>query len=258
MDEKTKAVICMELDILKQKVEMGLVSRFNLNTDRMFASDGTKMTCTVINFMEEPAVIEDTHTTLDADPNYVGDDCARCSLVDRHERTAGILENDIPPSALNKDLSTFRGVSSETICSQKYDVRNLPPFLAQLAADPNNTKLLEAVLGRGLKGLGKDQGSVFFVTRNADDNPMVETLVAPKSFVNDLRTSSLRDLSENGAEYTASFPVSVFADMNLPADTIVAVKNGTPTVLRGNGKIPPVEDPKPTFPTDLINDVTEF
>jgi len=236
MTEKMKAAICSELDMLKQKVELGVVSRFNFNTDRMMAADGTMMTCTAINCMEEPAVIEDTYTTLDT-----GNDCSLCSLRDGCERTSGIYENEIPPSVLNKDLSTFRGVSSETICSQKHDVRNLPPFLAHLAADPENTKLLETVLGRGLKGLGKNESGVYFVSKNADGNPVVETLVAPKSFVDDMRIRSLQDLSQNGVEYKASFPIAVFADKNLPAGTVVAVK----------------ED-KPQFPTDLINDVTEF
>jgi hypothetical protein len=249
MNEKMKAAICLELDMLKQKVELGIVSRFNFNTDRMMAADGTMMTCTAINCMEEPAVIEETHTTLDVDPNYVGDDCARCSLMDRHERTAGILENEIPPSALNKDLSTFRGVSSETICSQKYDVRNLPPFLAQLAADPENTKLLETVLGRGLKGMGSKESGVYFVSKNDDGDPVVETLIAPKEFVESMRLRGLNDLRENGSEFKATVPlsftdnVSVIADKYLPGGTIVAVNR---------------EDSKPPFPTDLINDVTEF
>jgi hypothetical protein len=249
MNEKMKAAICLELDMLKQKVELGIVSRFNFNTDRMMAADGTMMTCTAINCMEEPAVIEETHTTLDVDPNYVGDDCARCSLMDRHERTAGILENEIPPSALNKDLSTFRGVSSETICSQKYDVRNLPPFLAQLAADPENTKLLETVLGRGLKGMGPKESGVYFVSKNDDGDPVVETLIAPKEFVESMRLRGLNDLRENGSEFKATVPlsftdnVSVIADKYLPGGTIVAVNR---------------EDSKPPFPTDLINDVTEF
>lgn len=249
MNEKMKAAICLELDMLKQKVELGIVSRFNFNTDRMMAADGTMMTCTAINCMEEPAVIEETHTTLDVDPNYVGDDCARCSLMDRHERTAGILENEIPPSALNKDLSTFRGVSSETICSQKYDVRNLPPFLAQLAADPENTKLLETVLGRGLKGMGSKESGVYFVSKNDDGDPVVETLIAPKEFVESMRLRGLNDLRENGSEFKATVPlsftdnVSVIADKYLPGGTIVAVNR---------------EDSKPPFPTDLVDEPTEF
>lgn len=233
MNEKMKAAICLELDMLKQKVELGIVSRFNFNTDRMMAADGTMMTCTAINCMEEPAVIEETHATLDEEPN----------------RTEGIFENEIPPSVLNKDTSTFCGVSNVTICSQNYNVRNLPPFLAQLAADPENTKLLETVLGRGLKGMGPKESGVYFVSKNDDGDPVVETLIAPKEFVESMRLRGLNDLRENGSEFKATVPlsftdnVSVVADKYLPGGTIVAVNR---------------EDSKPPFPTDLINDVTEF
>lgn len=193
MNEKMKAAICLELDMLKQKVELGIVSRFNFNTDRMMAADGTMMMCTAINCMEEPAVIEDTHTTLDVEPNY--------------------------------------------------------PFLAQLAADPENTKLLETVLGRGLRGLGPRESGVYFVSKNDDGDPVVETLIAPKEFVESMRLRGLNDLRENGSEFKATVPlsfidnVSVVADKYLPGGTIVAVNS---------------EDSKPPFPTDLINDVTEF
>lgn len=231
MDEKTKAVICMELDMLKQKVEAGLITRFNFNTDRMFAADGTKMTCTVINCMEEP-VVESSD-----------------------DRTDGLYENDIPPSALNKDASTFRGVSSETICSEKYDKRNLPPFLAALAADPNNTKLLETVLGRGLKGTGKDNGALYFFTADAHGVPIVETIVAPKNFMEETKAKCLKDLMESGADYNASFPVSRLKRGEFPIGNTGFIAKRVPTEDK-----PSLNDvdQNPTFPADLINEPSEF
>ena len=56
MTEKTKAMIHAELDSLKSRVDAGLISRFSYNNDRVYASDGTTMTCTVITCVEEPQV----------------------------------------------------------------------------------------------------------------------------------------------------------------------------------------------------------
>jgi hypothetical protein len=241
MDEKTKAVICMELDMLKQKVEAGLISRFNFNTDRMFAADGTKMTCTVINCLEEPMV-------------EMSDD-----------RTEGLYENEIPPSVLNKDLSTFRGVSSETICSEKYDLRNLPPFLVSLAADPENTKLLETVLGRGLKGLGHNESGVYFLSKNPEGNPIAETIIAPKEFVEGMRLKGLSDLRETGSRFKATVPL-VFGEMGpmVPVDKVPEHKANGEFPIGNTGffakRVPSEDKPSlngvdanPTFPTDLID-----
>lgn len=232
MNEKTKAMICMELDLLKQKVEAGLISRFTCNTDRTFSVDGNNGTCTIINCLEEPLV------------------------ENSDDRTDGLYEDSIPPSSLNKDTNTFRGVSSETICSDKYEKRKLPPFLEHLAGDPKNTKLLETILGIGLGGTGnRDNGALYFFTTDDQGMPIVETIVAPKTFMDDMKAKCLKDLTEQGTDYKASFPLVSLKEGEFPIGNTGFIAKRMPSEDKPSLK---VVEQSPAFPTDLISDFPEF
>jgi len=57
MEEKMRSMICSELATMIRKVETGIITRVSWNVDRMFSSDGTTFTSTVINFLEEPPAV---------------------------------------------------------------------------------------------------------------------------------------------------------------------------------------------------------
>jgi hypothetical protein len=56
MTEKTKEMICAELDSLKSKVQSGRIARFSYNTDRMLTADTTAMTSVVFTYVEQPEI----------------------------------------------------------------------------------------------------------------------------------------------------------------------------------------------------------